>query len=132
MCRVFDRLYHRSPVRPNMRCAPIRLKKRWSTAALQNVTALLRRENSLASWIACEQKLGRFDKLIRGNCVLNQSTQFSLEAMFTNDLPNKLVHSGRDPNEQRPVFALLLRSIRRLGRPAISHTPAPPASTDGK
>ena len=48
----FDRLYHRSPVRPNMRYLPIRLEKRRSTAALQNVAALLRREFALASWSA--------------------------------------------------------------------------------
>jgi hypothetical protein len=34
--------------------------------------------------------------LIRGNCLLNQSAQFTLETMLTNDLPNKLVHYGRE------------------------------------
>src|SRR5438094_9258946 len=52
MCRFFDRLYHRSPVRPNMRYVPIRLKKRRSTAALHNVIAGPRAEFSLASWSA--------------------------------------------------------------------------------
>ena len=45
-------LYRRSPVRPNMRYVPIRLKKRRSPSALQNVTAVPRAEFSLASWSA--------------------------------------------------------------------------------
>ena len=46
--------------------------------------------------IAREQILGSFDKLMRGNCVVNQRGKFPLEPKFTNDLPNKLVHDGRD------------------------------------
>jgi hypothetical protein len=52
MCQVFLTGFIQSPVRPNMLYIPIRLKKRRSTAALQNVTAVPHAEFSLASWSA--------------------------------------------------------------------------------
>ena len=50
----FDRLYHQSPVSPNMRYVPMRLKKRRSTAALHNVTAVPRAE-ILACVLECRR-----------------------------------------------------------------------------
>jgi hypothetical protein len=52
MCQVFLTGFIQSPVRPNMLYIPRRLKKRRSTAALHNVTALPRADFSLASWSA--------------------------------------------------------------------------------